>query len=291
MLVHTFPLPAKGFDPLNASEKTLTRHGFPPCPDHIRMPHAAAKWVKAFRHYSEFKHIVPKFKLLPHSHGLNRRIQKSSVGHVNATSENWSGSVLFIGGGDSFKWMSGSWTVPNVYPTTSSTTIASVWLGIDGDGSPDVMQAGTDTFADGSVWPWFEWFPAYPVGIDNFSVKAGDAIYLLLCATSTTTAWMSIANLTAKEYTNLSFSAPPGTTLMGNCAEAIVERPGIPSVVLPRYGEVFFDDTTAWSANGTGFDIGDGTAMFMLADDGVTTISTPTFEGDRDSFKVAYTGP
>ena len=255
------------------------------------MPQAAAKWVNAFSRYSKFKHITPKFKLLPHHHGLNRRTQKGTVGDVNATSENWSGSVLFIGSGDSFKWISGSWTVPHAYPTTKSTTIASVWLGIDGDGSPDVMQAGTDTLADGTIWPWFEWFPAYPVGIDNFPVSPGDVIYLLLCATSSTTAWMSIGNLTSMQYTNLSFSAPDGTTLVGNCAEAVVERPGIPSVVLPRYGEVFFDDTTAWTANGLGFDIGLGTAMFMLADDGVTTISTPTFEGDTDSFKVAYTGP
>ena len=104
---------------------------------------------------------------------------------------------------------------------------------------------------------------------------------------------MSIGNLTSKQYTNFAFSAPAGTTLVGNCAEAVVERPGVGGGLaeLPRYGEVFFDDTNAYSANGLTCPIGLGTAISMVADDGVTVISAPTFEADTDAFKVSYTGP
>ena len=108
--------------------------------------------------------------------------------------------MLFIGGGDRFSWISGSWTVPHTYPTPgfAGTEYSSAWLGIDGDGSPDVMQAGTETDSDGSCYAWFEWFPNFSIGINNFPVTPGDVISLLLCATSPTTAWMSMGNMTSK---------------------------------------------------------------------------------------------
>lgn len=293
--VHTFPLPPKGFQPLAASEQELARHGFPRRPDSVTMPDAAAKWVNAFNRYPKFEHITPEFKALEHRHTPNRRTGEQTQGNVNATSSNWSGSVLFIGGGDRFSWISGAWTVPHAYPTPgfAGTQYSSTWLGIDGDGSSDVMQAGTETDSDGSCYAWFEWYPNFSIGINNFPVVPGDVVSLVLCATNPTTAWMSIGNLTSKHYTNFSFAAPPGITLIGNCAEAVVERPGVGGGLaeLPRYGEVFFDDTSAYSAKGHTWAIGLGTPMSMLADDGVTVISSPTFEADTDAFKVSYTGP
>jgi hypothetical protein len=203
--------------------------------------------------------------------------------------------VLFIGDGDTFTWMFGAWTVPHAYPSpaTSGTEYSSAWLGLDGDGSGDVMQAGTETDSDGTCYPWFEWYPNYSIGISNFPVVPGDVVSLLLCATSTTTCYVSFGNLTSKQYTSFSFSAPDGTTLVGNCAEAVVERPGVNGALaeLPRYGEVFFDDTVAYSAKGGSFPIGLGTPISMVADDGTTVISAPTFEADTDSIKVSYTGP
>ena len=291
----TFPLPPDGFDALAASAEELQQYGFPRRPDHQQMPHEATKWVTAFRRYPQLKHITPEFRPLEHRHDLNKRTEKGTEGQVNATSSNWSGSVLFIGAGDSFSWISGSWTVPHVYPApgANGTEYSSAWLGLDGDGSGDVMQAGTETDSDGTCYAWFEWFPNFSIGISNFPVVPGDVVSLVLCATSSTTEWMSIGNLTAEYYTNFSFSAPAGTSLVGNCAEAIVERPGVNGQLaeLPRYGEVFFDDTTANSANGISYPIGVGTPISMVADDGVTVISAPTFEGDTDSIKVSYTGP
>jgi Peptidase A4 family len=294
--VHTFPLPPKGFDPLQASKDELQRYGFPRRPDEIKETHAASKWVKAFRKYPAFTHITPEFKELPHRHRPNKRTQAETKGNVNATSSNWSGSVLFIGNGDSFSSITGQWTVPHVYspnPGNGITYYSSVWLGIDGDGSPDVLQAGTECDSDGTCYAWFEWYPNYSALITNFPINPGDIVSLTLCVTSPTSAWMSIGDLTSEIYTNFSFTAPAGTTLVGNCAEAIVERPDVGGELaeLPRYGEVYIDETTAYTANGNAFDIGLGTPISMVADDGVTVISTPTFEDNADMISITYTGP
>ncbi len=293
--INTFQLPPEGFDPLAATAAELQKYGFPKRPDPQQMPQEAAKWVTAFRRYPQLKHITPEFRPLEYRHDLNKRTEKGTEGQVNATSENWSGSVLFIGAGDSFTWISGSWTVPHVYqsPAATGTEYSSAWLGLDGDGSGDVLQAGTETDSDGTCYAWFEWFPNGSIGVSNFPVTPGDVVSLVLCATNSTTASISIGNLTAEYYTNFSFSAPTGTSLVGNCAEAVVERPEINGQLaeLPRYGEVFFDNTTATSANGVAYPIAAGTAMSMVADDGVTVISTPTFEGNPNGVKVSYTGP
>jgi hypothetical protein len=294
--VRTFPKPPSGFDPLTASPKDLLRFGIPRRPDQVAESHAAGKWVKAFRQYPQFNHVIPEFKELPHRHGPNRRVGKNTQGTVNGTSSNWSGSVLFASAKSQFAWIIGQWTVPSSYsPNQGSKTTyySSAWLGIDGDGSNDVLQAGTESDSDGTCYAWWEWFPAYSMAINNFPVKPGDVISLLICATSSTTAWISVANLTAKQYTNFDITAPAGTTLVGNCAEAVIERPSINNKLaqLPRYGEVYFDEVTAYLKGGVHFDIGTGTPLSMVADDGITVISTPTFEGNSDMLSCAYTGP
>lgn len=293
--IHTFPLPPKGFDPLKASAQDLQRYGFPRRPDAVTEDHAASKWVEAFRKYPGFTHITPEFKDLPHHHKPNRRTEPETKGNVNATSSNWSGYVLFIGGGDHFTWVTGKWTVPRAYspqPGNGQTYWGSAWLGIDGDGSGDVMQAGTDFNSNGSCGAWFEWYPDFAYSISNFPVNPGDDISLVLCATSSTTAWLSIGNMSAKIYTNFSFTAPAGTTLSGNCAEAIVEAFDIGGVQvkLARFGEVFFDDFTAYTANGNHFDIDSGTEIDMV-DAAGNVISKADLEGSGDMMSCTYTGP
>jgi hypothetical protein len=291
--VRTFPLPPRGFHPMSASPAQLEQHGFPRRPDPDREPHIAARWIAAFGKYPQLRHTTPKFRALEHRHAPNQRTQKGTQGHLNATSANWSGSVLLVGSGDAFSWISGSWTVPHAYAAPGGGgQYSSAWLGIDGDESPDVMQAGTESDPDGTCYAWFEWFPNFSIAIDDFPVAPGDVVSLLLCATAPNTAWMSIGNLTSLQYTNFSFTAPDGTVLTGNSAEAVVERPEVNGqlATLPRYGEVFFDDTVAYTAGGQVCPIGLGTPISMVANDGVTVISSPTFEADTDSIKLSYSG-
>ena len=75
--IHTFPLPPKGFDPLTGSAQELKRYGFPGRPDPVRMPIAAAMWVKMLRRYPNFEHIAPEFEEMKQQHvaptGARRR--------------------------------------------------------------------------------------------------------------------------------------------------------------------------------------------------------------------------
>jgi len=292
--VHTFPLPPKGFSPIEASTQDLARYGFPRRPDPVKEPRASAMWVENFRRYHEFNHVPAEFQ--EHAdriHRPNQRTVKDSRGLVNATSTNWSGEVAFVGGGDKFEWIVGAWTVPHVYPTPGAggTEYCSAWLGLDGDGSGDVMQAGTEMDTDGSCYAWWEWYPNYEIQIASFPVAYGDSISLLLCNTGSSTAWMSIGNLTSKHYTSFSFSAPSGTTLAGNCAEAVMEAPTVGGTLaaLPRYGLIEFNDVTAYSQKGS-WPIGAGTSISMVDGSG-NSISVPDPEsGDPDSFVISYTG-
>lgn len=118
----------------------------------------------------KFKRIIPEFKEQPgHFHGPNRPPETTDRGLLNQTSKAWSGSVLFIDPDkDPFAWIYGEWTVPNAYspdPNSGKPYYSSAWIGIDGDGSPDVLQGGTETDVTGSQaafsYAWWEWYPAY----------------------------------------------------------------------------------------------------------------------------------
>jgi hypothetical protein len=309
--VRTFPALPKDFDPLNASSAQLKRLGFPPRPENERgSDAAAAKWVKAFGRHQAFTYVAPEFKVLPNRHAPNRRLEAGSEVNANAVSNNWSGALMFS---SNFKQIIGSWSVPNVYsptPIDGGTHYCAVWLGIDGDGSGDALQAGTESDSDASCFPWFEWFPALMVQVSNLLVKPGDVVSLSLWATRTTTSSMFMWNVTSQEMTRFSVTAPQGTALVGNCAEAIVERPSILGPAnksqltqLARFGEVFFDDVVAFRPLGrnicnppgvvprTHYPINLGQLLDMTADDRTTIISTSSFQGSGDILSCSYTGP
>ena len=70
-------------------------------------------------------------------------------------SGNWSGQLLLNNvtsyGPSSFYQITGDFTVPTVSQAFGTCTVgtdwASLWVGVDGWGSPDVMQAGVDAEA------------------------------------------------------------------------------------------------------------------------------------------------
>lgn len=295
--VHTSDLPPAGFDPLHASADDLKRYGYPRRPDPLDEPRAHAMWVTAFRRYRNLTLIVPEFQSMPDRyHGPVRRTGKGTEHLLNATSSNWSGSVAFVGGGDSFVYIVGRWTVPHVYPVpgVAGTQFSSAWLGLDGDGgSDDVMQAGTESDSDGTCRAWFEWAPDSEHVISNLPVAFGDAMFLLLCNTGPSSAYALFANITSSTGVSFTFTAPMGTTLTGNCAEAIVERPSVGGTLaeLPRYGFVDFNDVAAYSKQAT-WPMATGTPISMVNDAGTATISQPDLEpGDANAFVCYYSGP
>ena len=81
-------------------------------------------------------------------------------------------------------------------------------------------------------------------------------------------------------------TAPPNTTLVGNCAEWIVERQNRTGAQdsalsdLSQFGAVFFDNSFASSAkpeaHGTVVEAGSGTPISMTGDGGAQLLAVPT---------------
>jgi hypothetical protein len=155
---------------------------------------------------------------------------------------------------------------------------ASAWVGIDGDvgidsnGSPDVLQAGCDADVNlsGGVTqhqylPWWEWFPGDTSSINNISVSAGDVIDCLISvqAGSTATASIIFGNQTNNVAITFSIEAPAGISLVGNCAEWIIEAFGSLGALAP-YGHVDFSDCNAGTVAGHTITVGQGTVINMV---------------------------
>jgi hypothetical protein len=170
------------------------------------------------------------------------------------------------------------------------------WIGIDGDGSPDVCQAGVECEAvtaggvtTKNVYAWWEWFLNVEIKITNFPVAAGDMVTCAISVTSPTTATVYFTNNSNGASTSFQFTAPQGTKLVGNCAEWIVEAPTVGGSLakLARYGAVYFDSAYAETSANVLVNGGAGNTISMTG--GGKTISTPTVE-TQTLIKCLYTG-
>jgi hypothetical protein len=294
--IRTYEAPPPGFNPLTAAPSLLLRYGFPTRPDARTTPQLLARWQAAFARPRTW--ITPEFREVKgKSHGPAKRpggrarVKLAQAGIANATSTNWSGSVALPPRGRTFGWIEGQWTVPNPHAPGLGSFYASEWIGIDGWGSGDVLQAGTETeiidlgiFTVRQIYAWWEWFPAGEVAITNLSVSAGDVMYCLICVNSTTTATVYITNQSTGVTTSFSISAPRGTSLVGNSAEWIVERPTVNGSVasLADYKVDYFDEGIA-GLSGAPFQIitlGSGMAVTMTGNNNAS-LSVPTLETDQ----------
>ncbi len=293
--VRTYEPPPAGFDPRTASPRLLLHHGFPARPDPRKTPELRKRWDRAFARPRTW--ITPVFREVKgKTHGPARTARARAIGRrprglSNATSSNWSGSVAFPPAHRTFGWIEGQWTVPNPHAPAGGSYYASEWVGIDGWGSGDVLQAGTETevveilwFTSTQVYAWWEWFPTGEVAISNLPVSPGDVMYCLICVNSATTATVYISNQSTLVTTSFSITAPKGTSLAGNSAEWIVERPTINGAVasLSDYKSVYFDEGIA-GLRGAPFAIvtlGSGSMVTMTGNNNAS-LSVPTAETDQ----------
>ena len=275
--ITTFALPPSNFDPLTASPSDLARYGFPRRPDD---PQLLARYQNVFtRLKGKITYIEPAFKV---DTTKTTHIQPAKTAAGTETSGNWSGGVVYAPKGQSFTWVQGEWVCPDVYAPTQNQPYYNVsWIGIDGDGSGDVCQAGMVcevTNNSCSINPWHEWFPSSWVNITNLTVRPGDMISMLICTAGAgaTSATISFANVSSGLVTSYTITAPSGTKLVGNSAEWIVETPGINGKLaqMPDYGEVFFSNCQAGLSNGTTVNGGTGNNINLVQ--GGTTVSTGT---------------
>lgn len=255
--VEIIPLPAPpdDFDPMTADESSLLKYGLPPRPaDDAK---ALAFWEEIVR--QKVERVEPVFGVM---RGKRTRPSSGSA-EGSETSPNWSGCVVFAPSGARFRFVQAQWTVPGVSPPAADGTFSycSTWVGIDGDGGStdvfqtgvtcDVVKSGVET--DSAFWFWSEWYPLLSAPIDILDVFPGDLVYCWVFANSSTTGIISCTNRTRNKQTSFQISAPNGTTLSGNCAEWITERPQISGVYsrLASYTEVLFQQAASQTFDGS----------------------------------------
>lgn len=161
------------------------------------------------------------------------------------TSNNWSGYVLTSGASAPiYAWIYGQWNVPRAYAESgfASWDHSSFWVGIDGWGSNDVVQDGTDQDTLTVFWvqtssydAWVEWYPLSSQTVSNFPVNPGDRIHAWTWVTDAnsnyssnpTVGWFYMWNETENVYVYTSITLPSGATFSGHSAEWVMERPTV----------------------------------------------------------------
>jgi hypothetical protein len=183
-------------------------------------------------------------------------------------SPNWSAVVVTSDistfGANSFRSIEAEYVVP-VAPQPSGevegpfnincpVTQSSSWVGIDGDEalSSDLLQAGTESDAScqsQAYYAWYQWLPQNPneVQLGGLAVSPGDDMWVEVWNTSATQGYVYVFDYATGQAVSLSIAAQPGTRLIGNTAEWVVERPEASGsyATLANYISDYFSDCSA----------------------------------------------
>jgi hypothetical protein len=235
--------PPAGFDAVHASDSELAAFALPPRPDALKTPDAYAKWVHAMSIRST--RMLAPLQATSIYHGPARETgtpRADAISNIATnTSSNWSGDVNLnkltrYNASTSFYYILSDFVVPAVSNATCDGTYdySSQWDGIDGWNSGDVLQAGTeaDAYCSGGSTSlyyaaWIEWYPYSESRISGFAVSPGDDMFIEVWDTSATVGYAYLENLSTGQTAEYELTPPSGTSLIGNSAEWIVERPGV----------------------------------------------------------------
>ena len=159
----------------------------------------------------------------------------------SVSSSNWAGYDATGGG---FSSVTASWTQPAVLPDASQDSVASFWVGLDGDGSPTVEQIGTqaeNSFGSVSYIAWYEMYPASEVPIPSMIISPGDVMTGTVTSTGGGSFTLALFDATTgSSFTKTSSSA----SAQRYSAEVVAEAPSSGSTVLPlaNFGTAHFTD-------------------------------------------------
>jgi hypothetical protein len=243
-----YDVPPAGFDPLTASDVELEQWGFPPRPGTSNAA-AFARWKRM----AGLARVTPQLTFTNVYSSPARNVGLGSViqNITNTTSDVWSGAVL-SGADHTFSvnetLVEGGWNIPSAAQAvgTCNTTedYAWQWVGFDGWGSNDVLQAGTEADSNCSsklYSAWYEWYPNAETRVSSPAVGPGDEVEVQVWYTTTSPYGHAYwADYRTGASASVAFNPPSGTTYEGNSAEWIVERPtvsGSPSD-LANYGSM-----------------------------------------------------
>jgi hypothetical protein len=241
--VSAFVGPPASFNPLTASDADLDRFGFLPRPSAEEGADMMAHWERRAKTQTR---IVPQLVQTGKFHGPVRTIKQigTASGAIEANNENWSGYTI-IDRGNPFAKPGSRVEARYVVPTPASgcesksdTYSSANWVGIDGAFSNDVFQTGTESDLDCTSGPayyaWIEWFPNSEIRVSNLAVSPGDLMSVAAFIGLGGRKHLTIDNLTTRKSVALAMTPPPGTSLVGNSIEWIVERPTLNNVALSK---------------------------------------------------------
>lgn len=213
-------------------------------------------------------------------------------------STNWSGYAVT---GSNVTFVQGSWIVPTVTGSRSTTAYSSFWVGIDGFNSNTVEQIGTDSDVQrgrSAYYAWYEFYPSAMVEISTIKVSPGDVMLASVTYVTGSTFAVSITDTTKGQ----SFSTQGSVSNAArSSAEWIAEAPSSYFGVLPlaNFGKVNlgYDSTnvagtcSATIAGVTGYIGSFGSAVqeiTMVSRRGATKASPSLLSTDGTSFSVTW---
>src|SRR5215471_10161515 len=233
------PGPPAGFNAAIASDTQLAAYGFPPRPPVGSANYSA--WLRLVSPSIRRVSATLQQTILFNGTAQNLSKMNSSVSNGTSTSSNWSGYAQ-TGAAGTFShnndYVFSEWVVPKAqqaFGTCDGTWwYSSQWVGFDGFGSADVLQAGTEADAlclGGTTYTfysaWYEWYPFSEVRV-SLPVSGGDLMGGEVWYTTTAPFGHAyIVDYTNQHSISVAFNPPAGTTYQGNSVEWVEERPGI----------------------------------------------------------------
>ncbi|QNI33245.1 hypothetical protein H7849_04575 [Alloacidobacterium dinghuense] len=288
--VTTIAAPPKDFDPLTASDQDLEYYGFPPRPNEIAAPKAFATWQRAMA--ASTTRITPVLeisKTLANPSTVKAAPPSGSSGPVTSTS--WAGYVNKNGattyGSSSFYFAIADYDVPNVRQATcdGGWDYAVTSVGLDGWGSSDVLQAGTEEaeYCSGTVRasyyaPVYEWYPLGLTSVTSMSIAPGDELFVEVWTTSSTSGHVYLVDYSTNQYVIVSFAAPAGIYLVGNSAQWGMSLYG-GLATLKNYISEYMSNAYAYNFSYSAVDPGSASSFPVDMVTGLGAIATPTLLG------------
>jgi len=260
--VRAVPAPPPWVDPVTAPSNVRAQYGLPPVLPESASPSLKAKWLSGMAALKKQSSALapaaaPIMTETNLANGPNKIAPVTSpspstsvapstatplpggASFAYASSNNWSGTAVVDASNPfSVEAVAAEFTVPYAHQGIGKCSggwiFSSLWPGIDGYGSPDVLQAGVESDAycnNGTISTyysaWIEWYPYNETRVSSPAVNPGDEIYVQVWNTTATTGYAYIYNASTGVAASYSLTAPSGTVLRGNSVEWIVERPGV----------------------------------------------------------------
>jgi hypothetical protein len=260
------PPPPASFDPVAASPAEREAYAVPPAPDKARRPLAHERWAAAVtgaRAAAAKGPFAPPAMIMTEiKNGRNAEGPQAGASNASASSYNWSGPAVLDTAHHAFSQEAifGVFTVPTARQAFGACTggwdYASIWPGLDGWGSSDVLQGGVeaDAYCSGGSTAsyysaWVEWYPYGEVRVSSPTVNPGDQLLVEVWNTSATTGYVYFYDYTNGQAAEYYLTAPSGYGLNGSSAEWIIERPEVNGsyATLTNYVSDVWSSGYAWN--------------------------------------------